>query len=357
MIGVDEIDADHRMSHLHLIGRRRRQLDVLIFKDFGSAGLVDADSFHGSPQMLTEEGIGAGIGQIGAGLVVMLTTFARESVIHFRVDMDRDERIARQGVDDLFPRFRGYVLILAGNVEQQCFLDLATCPKAFLDVDPVMADRRIGVGAGGGKKGKLAAEAVTHGADLGGTTLHFAQMSDRGLNVRDTGIGIEALHQAKRPAPMFLSLVGELDAGFQAPEQIGRERKAAAGGVIVANLTDDVVDTENFLNDDDARTMSGSWACEIAAEISVGSFDSDVFSTHGAISLPTFLAHITIAVRDAPHHPCCVLIPALMPCRPASSSKASSRAVAEHATGSPRWLPAANRPCRRKHKRWADLPA
>jgi len=56
MIGVDEIDPYHGVTHPLLIGSGRRQIHVLILKDFGPAGLVNADGFHGVlPQMLTEE--------------------------------------------------------------------------------------------------------------------------------------------------------------------------------------------------------------------------------------------------------------------------------------------------------------
>src|SRR5258707_4617711 len=87
-------------------------------------------AFTGLTQMLTEERVGAGIGEVGAGLVVMLAAFAREGVIHFRVDMDRHQRIAFQAVHDLFLRFGGAVPILAGDVKHHGLFDLARFVQA-----------------------------------------------------------------------------------------------------------------------------------------------------------------------------------------------------------------------------------
>ena len=52
--------------------------------------------------MLAEECGRAAVGEFGVGVIVMLTADTRESVIHFRIDVDRDERIILQPFDDLF---------------------------------------------------------------------------------------------------------------------------------------------------------------------------------------------------------------------------------------------------------------
>ena len=48
--------------------------------------------------MLPEEGRCTAIGKIGIGLVVVRAADAREGVVHFRIDMDSDKRIAAQAV-------------------------------------------------------------------------------------------------------------------------------------------------------------------------------------------------------------------------------------------------------------------
>jgi len=44
--------------------------------------------------MLAEERIGTAVGEVGIGLVVMLAAFSRERVVHFRICVNGDERVA-----------------------------------------------------------------------------------------------------------------------------------------------------------------------------------------------------------------------------------------------------------------------
>src|SRR6185295_13631548 len=101
--------------------------------------------------------------------------------------------------------------------------------------DAVIADIGVRIGPCTGKKRELAAEAVADGADLPVHALQLAHMRDRALDVGDALVDVEALHVAERLAPILLGLVGQLNAGLEAPEEIGSRREAAARGMRVAN--------------------------------------------------------------------------------------------------------------------------
>src|SRR5215469_5659245 len=105
-------------------------------------------------------------------------------------------------------------------------------------------------------------------------------MAERGLNVRDSFVDVEALHQTEGFAPVLLRLVGELDARFEAPEQIRRQRKAAACGVSVTNLPDDIIHTEDFLDHDDSGSLAGCRSRDICAKTAVGTPNRNIFAAH-----------------------------------------------------------------------------
>jgi hypothetical protein len=67
-----------------------------------------------------------------------------------------------------------------------------------------------------------------------------------------------------------------LDAGLLSPEEIGSECDEAVGGVPIGHAADEVVDAEDFLEDDDAWTMAGRWQREVSVELAaVERFDCD----------------------------------------------------------------------------------
>ena len=52
--------------------------------------------------------------------------------------------------------------------------------------------------------------------------------------------------------PFLLAFIGQLDAGFDPPEQVGRHRDIAVGGEAVAQIAHDPVNAEYFLQHDDS---------------------------------------------------------------------------------------------------------
>src|SRR5258706_3863620 len=243
-------------------------------------------AFTASAQMLAEERVRPGVGEIGVGLVVVLAGFASKGVVHLGVDVGGHERIALETFDDLLLRFGRAVLILSRDVQHQRLLDLARFVEAILDIDAVIADGGIAVGARGAEERELAAKAVADRAHLAGDARSATQMGDRGLDVGDALVDVEALHQAESLAPILLSFIGELNAGLEPPEQVTRERKAAARRMPVADMPHHVVDAEDLLNDDHARSTARRRRRQICSKISVRAFDSDIFSAHGVSCLP-----------------------------------------------------------------------
>ena len=57
-------------------------------------------AFMGSAEMLAEEIVRARVGKVGVGLVVVLAALARKGVIHLRINVDGDERIALEAIQD-----------------------------------------------------------------------------------------------------------------------------------------------------------------------------------------------------------------------------------------------------------------
>src|SRR3977135_3346936 len=84
----------------------------------GPPGLWIRTAFMASTEMLTEEIIRSGVGQIGTGLVVMLAAFAGKSVIHLGIDVNAHQGIALERIDDRLLRFRRHVLVFAGDVQK-----------------------------------------------------------------------------------------------------------------------------------------------------------------------------------------------------------------------------------------------
>src|SRR5690348_15400578 len=98
----------------------------------------------------------------------------------------------------------------------------------------------------------------------------MAEIVDRGLDVPDAGVLIEATHQVEGALPLRIRAIAELHARLQAPEQIGREREITARGKFVRDRSHHAVDAEDFLNHDQSRPSSRRGRSEISAELAVG---------------------------------------------------------------------------------------
>jgi hypothetical protein len=105
-------------------------------------------------------------------------------------------------------------------------------------------------------------------------------MGNGGGDVDHALVHVETLHQSECLAPIFLGLVGKLNAGLQPPEQVRGEREAAARRVVVADLAHHVIDAEDFLDHHHAGSVTRRRTREIGPEAAVRAFDADILTAH-----------------------------------------------------------------------------
>ena len=77
-------------------------------------------------------------------------------------------------------------------------------------------------------------------------------MVERDLGVLDALVDVEALEQLEGARPFLLGPVGDLDAWFLAPEEVGHDGEITLERQDVGDVAHDVVDAEDLLQDDDA---------------------------------------------------------------------------------------------------------
>src|SRR5258708_4978998 len=106
----------------------------------------------------------------------------------------------------------------------------------------------------------------------------MAQVRKRRLNIGNAFVLVEAAHQLESPLPFGVRLVCELDAGFEAPEQIRDDGKVTARSKVVGDRAHHGVDAEDLLDHHNARSTLGSGIGEIGAEFAVGTFDANVLA-------------------------------------------------------------------------------
>ena len=113
----------------------------------------------------------------------------------------------------------------------------------------------------------------------------LAQGGERGLEILDRLVLVHALHQGHGLVPFGLGLVGDVDMGFLAPEQVGADRRVALGGKTVADVAHHLVDAENLLDHQHPGPLALLGGGEIGGKLAaIGGFD-----TTSAICVPLVL--------------------------------------------------------------------
>ncbi len=180
--------------------------------------------------------------------------------------MDRHLGVLAEHRLDLRLRLGRAELVLLGDVEHERSGELARFIQRLVDADAIIADIAIGVAARRHEIGELAAEAVADGAGLAGAGGEAAQMRQARLEIVDALGLVEALVELEGARPFRLGLVGELDAGLLPPEEIGAERDVALRGETVGDVAHHLVDAEDLLDDENARTFAALRCREIAGK-------------------------------------------------------------------------------------------
>src|SRR5208337_1198446 len=119
----------------------------------------------------------------------------------------------------------------------------------------VVADRRVDAGPSRGQEGEASAEAIADRAGLAlelGPRLH---RRERVAHIAHALIDIEAAAKLARGFDV-VGAEAEIDAGFQAPEQIWRERDVSFFGPAVGDRADMGADAENLLEHQNPRTRA-----------------------------------------------------------------------------------------------------
>src|SRR3546814_8703843 len=109
--------------------------------------------------------------------------------------------------------------VFIGNVQLQRLLDLPGLAQQVAEADAVVADVAVGVCACRHEEGELAAEAVSDRAGFAGAGLMRAQRGKGFLHVRDALVDVDEAEQIEGAVPFRLGLVGDVDAGLDAPER------------------------------------------------------------------------------------------------------------------------------------------
>src|SRR5215472_5832353 len=231
-------------------------------------------------QILLEEVRSPLVREVSGFLVVVLAADAGEGVIHAGIAVNGDVRVALERVLDLGLRRRRTELVLLGDVEHQRLLDRFGLVERALDADSVVADGSVCVGTRRHQIGELAAEAVADRADLARAGRELPQMRERRREVIDALRLVEALVKRERLLPLGIGLIGDLDAGLLAPEQVGAEHDIALPREAVGQIAHHLVDAENLLDQHHAGAARGG-CCQIGAEAAaIGGANGDV--GHGA---------------------------------------------------------------------------
>ena len=117
-------------------------------------------------QVLVQEVECAAIGQFGVFGVIVCAAGTRERMIPFCIMMNCDKSMPGKRVHDLTLGLRRHELILAGDVQHQRMRNGRGFIQKGLNVHAIKPHTGISVGAAGGEIGELAAQAVSHGANL-----------------------------------------------------------------------------------------------------------------------------------------------------------------------------------------------
>src|SRR5204862_6904074 len=113
----------------------------------------------------------------------------------------------------------------------------------------------------------------------------LAQKFQRRCSIVDGLVDVETLIKLKRLLPLSLALIRQFNTGLLAPEQIRANRHEPARRVPVGNDAQKLVDAKNFLQDDNARSVTARGQSEIRIELTaVRRFNFDHFASAPARS-------------------------------------------------------------------------
>ena len=96
----------------------------------------------------------------------------------------------------------------------------------------------------------------------------LSQKLDRSRGILNCFHFIEALIKREGSLPFRFRSVGQLNAGFLSPKQVGANRNEAVRRIPIADSAHIFVDAEDFLQHDDARTVATRGQSHVSVEFS-----------------------------------------------------------------------------------------
>ncbi|MNS82885.1 hypothetical protein D3C72_1166440 [compost metagenome] len=218
------------------------------------------------------------------GLVEVLAAHAREGMVDAGVDIDLDVLATGQRFANCALRLRRAETILLGDMQHQPAAHVAGLAQCMLDADAVVRHRAGHVGQPAGRQvSQLAAQAEAQHAGLADAFRARAQCLQCRAHVLHALGFVELLIEPER-ALEILAAIGQLDAGREAPEQVGNQHRVTLFGVIVGDLPHGGIDAEDLLAQHDSRALACRGNGEITAETAFGGLDLDGLA-HGLLSL------------------------------------------------------------------------
>ena len=174
----------------------------------------------------------------------------------------------------------GDVTVFLCKVKENRAGDVLDQVEVLVDPPTVIADGRVDIGAGRRNKREHAAHAKAQRANQTGAGVQVLNSLHGALEIGGHERDIQAAEQCKATLES-LGIVGEVDSGRLAPEDIGRNHHEAIGRVLVGHCTNVLVDTEDFLNEEQARATAGGGLAYVGIELtSIGTFHRNPFAGH-----------------------------------------------------------------------------
>ncbi|MCY1291522.1 hypothetical protein D9M69_417590 [compost metagenome] len=217
-------------------------------------------------------------------LVEVLAASARKGVVDTRVDIDLDVVAPGQGFADRGLCLRRAEAVLLRDMQHQAAPHLCGLAQRMLDAHAVVGHRTGHVRQPARRQvSQLAAQAEAQHAGLADAFRARAQCLQCRAHVLHALGFVELLIEPER-ALEILAAIGQLDAGREAPEQVGNQHRVTLFGVIVGDLPHGGIDAEDLLAQHDSRALACRGNGEITAETAFGGLDLDGLA-HGLLSL------------------------------------------------------------------------
>ena len=156
--------------------------------------------------------------------------------------------------------------ILVGDMHHQRLRHFVQIAHEAIETDAVIRDIDVGIRLLGHHERQQAAQTVAHRPGFAVAAAQGARGGQGRFQVLDALCLVEGAEQFEGFLPFGLGLVGDVDAGFDAPEQVRADCDEAHVGNPGAGVAHGLVHAEYFLDDDDGAGWFGLRLDDIGLE-------------------------------------------------------------------------------------------